>query len=77
MEWFNERLNVIGKVLSPLNIYLIVSQDKPADLKRQLAQLEEGSHPDWTKKLRRLETSYRERLRINTVIRDLVWPNES
>ncbi len=47
-------------------------QDKLSELKRQLAQLNEGSHPDWTKKLRRLETSYRERQRINTVIRDLV-----
>jgi hypothetical protein len=47
-------------------------QDKLAELKRQLAQLEEGSHPDWTKKLKRLETTYRERLRINTVIKDLV-----
>lgn len=46
-------------------------QDKLAELKRQLGQLNEGSHPDWTKKLRRLENAYKERLRINTIIRDL------
>lgn len=46
-------------------------QDKLSELKRQLAQLNEGSHPDWTKKLRRLEAAYKERLRINTIIRDL------
>lgn len=52
-----------------------LKQDKLGELKRQLAQLNEGSHPDWLKKLRRVETSYRERLRINTVIRDLVKLN--
>jgi Sin3 histone deacetylase corepressor complex component SDS3 len=46
-------------------------QDKLADLKRQLAKLNEGSLPDWQKKLRRLDYMYRERLRFNEVIRDL------
>ena len=47
-------------------------QDKLSELKRQLAQLNEGTHPEWMKKLKRLENSYKERMRINAIIRDLV-----
>ena len=46
-------------------------QDKLSHLKRQLEQLNEGNLPDYTKKLRRLGTKYRERMRISEVIRDL------
>ncbi len=46
-------------------------QDKLADLKRQLNRLNEGNLPEWTKKLRRLDSMYRERLRFNEIIRDL------
>ena len=62
----------MGMILNLRHVHPLLFQDKLGELKRQLAQLNEGSHPEWTKKLRRLETSYRERLRINTVIRDLV-----
>ena len=46
-------------------------QDKLADLKRQLAKLNDGSLAEWQKKLRRLDSVYRERLRYNEVVRDL------
>lgn len=46
-------------------------QDKLSDLKRQLAKLNEGSLPEWQKKLRKQDSMYRERLRINDIIRDL------
>ena len=43
-------------------------QDKLADLKRQKLQLEDRSHPEYQRRLRRLESLYRERMRINEVI---------
>ena len=46
-------------------------QVKLSQLKRQLEQLNEGKLPEYTKKLRRLETTYRERMRISSVIHDL------
>ncbi|XP_037077850.1 sin3 histone deacetylase corepressor complex component SDS3-like [Pollicipes pollicipes] len=41
-----------------------VYQDKLANLKAQLQQLKEGSHPDYNKKLRRLDFQHRERIRV-------------
>ena len=46
-------------------------QVKLSQLKRQLEQLNDGKLPDYTKKLRRLEATYRERMRISEVIHDL------
>jgi len=46
-------------------------QDKLQHLKRQLEQLNDASLPEYSKKLRRLEGTYRERMRICAVIRDL------
>ena len=46
-------------------------QDKLAELKHQLSQLQSGLLPDYAKRLRRLDTTYRERKRINNIIRDL------
>ncbi len=42
-----------------------------ADLKRQLQQLQERSLPEYIKRLRRLDTLYRERQRANEIIQDL------
>lgn len=42
-------------------------QDKLADLKEQLRQLHQGTHPDYVKRLRKLETAYAERKRVNQV----------
>ena len=46
-------------------------QDKLAHLKKQLQQLADGSHPEYIKKIKKLDTGIKERLFINTVIRDL------
>ncbi|XP_011053610.1 PREDICTED: sin3 histone deacetylase corepressor complex component SDS3 isoform X2 [Acromyrmex echinatior] len=45
-------------------------QDKLASLKKQLQQLKEGTHPEYNRKLKRLEAQYKERLRLNIVYRD-------
>ncbi|EFN79823.1 sin3 histone deacetylase corepressor complex component SDS3 isoform X2 [Harpegnathos saltator] len=45
-------------------------QDKLAGLKKQLQQLNDGTHPDYNRKLKRLETQYRERLSLNIIYRD-------
>ena len=46
-------------------------QDKLADLKRQLAKLNDGTLSEWQKKLRRLDLAYRERMKYNEVVKDL------
>ncbi|XP_012268612.1 sin3 histone deacetylase corepressor complex component SDS3 [Athalia rosae] len=45
-------------------------QDKLASLKKQLQQLKDGTHPEYNRKLKRLEVQYKERLRINGIYRD-------
>ena len=52
-------------------IALTISQDKLAELKRQLEQLRDGVLPEYSKRLRRLEASHKERVRVNAVIREL------
>lgn len=47
-----------------------VYQDKLASLKKQLQQLKDGTHPEYNRKLKRLEDQYKERLRMNTIHRD-------
>ena len=46
-------------------------QDKLADLKRQLRQLHQGALPEYSRRLRRAESVYRERQRVNAIVRDL------
>merc|ERR1712156_1226108 len=46
-------------------------QDKLADLKRQLAKLNDGTLPEWQKKLRKLDTAYRERVSIMMLLKTL------
>ncbi|XP_050447419.1 sin3 histone deacetylase corepressor complex component SDS3 isoform X2 [Cataglyphis hispanica] len=45
-------------------------QDKLASLKKQLQQLKDGTHPEYNRKLKRLEAQYKERLRLNIIYRD-------
>ena len=42
-------------------------QDKLAQLKKQLAMLEEGSLPEFSKRTKKIEQQYKERLRQNEV----------
>jgi len=46
-------------------------QDKLAHLKKQFSQLEDGAHPEYTRRLKKVEQGYRERMRINQVVREL------
>lgn len=46
-------------------------QDKLAHLKKQLLQLNDGTLPEWTKMKKKIDLNYRERLRINSVVREL------
>ena len=48
-----------------------IYQDKINNLKKQLQQLSEGNHPEWLKRLKRLDNQLKERLFINTVIKEL------
>jgi len=48
-----------------------IYQDKLHHYKSQLEELQSGTLPEYTKKLKRLEGTYRERMRICAVIRDL------
>ena len=46
-------------------------QDKLEHLRKQLKQLNDATLPEYSKKLRRVEATYRERMRISSVIKDL------
>ena len=46
-------------------------RDKLNHLKKQLQQLSEGNHPEWLKRMKRLDNQLKERLFINTVIKEL------
>ncbi|XP_046458446.1 sin3 histone deacetylase corepressor complex component SDS3-like [Daphnia pulex] len=47
-----------------------IYRDKLAYLKQQLEQLEQGLHPDYLRKLKKLETVYKDRLLLNEVWKD-------
>lgn len=47
-----------------------IYQDKLGSLKKQKQQLKEGVHPEYSRKVKRLEAQYKERLRLNAVYRD-------
>jgi len=46
-------------------------QDKLNHLKKQLQQLSEGTHPDWTKRIKKLDQQLKERMVISTVVKEL------
>ncbi|XP_076220470.1 sin3 histone deacetylase corepressor complex component SDS3 isoform X2 [Nomia melanderi] len=60
----------LGKSEEYTEIKEQVYQDKLASLKKQLQQLKDGTHPEYNRKLKRLEAQYRERLRLNIIYRD-------
>ncbi|KAJ9575793.1 hypothetical protein L9F63_007334 [Diploptera punctata] len=45
-------------------------QDKLASLKKQLQQLKDGTHPEYNRKLKKLDGAYKERLRLNLIHKD-------
>lgn len=45
-------------------------QDKLASLKKQLDELKANTHPEYVRRLRKLETQYKERIRLNEVYRE-------
>lgn len=45
-------------------------QDKLSNLKKQLEQLKNDIHPEYIRRYRKLESQYKERLRLNEVYRD-------
>ena len=47
-----------------------VYRDKLSSLKKQMHQLKDGTHVEYNKKVKRLETQYKERLRLNIIYKD-------
>lgn len=45
-------------------------QHKLASLNKQLEELKNLSHPEYLKRLKKLENQYKERLRLNEIYRD-------
>lgn len=45
-------------------------QDKLTSLKRQLVELKNGHHPEYVRRLKKLETQYKDRLRLNEIYRE-------
>lgn len=50
-------------------------QDKLASLKKKLQQLKDGSHHEYNKRVKRLESQYQERLRMNKLHREYMIEN--
>lgn len=48
-------------ILQTMLLDFRVYQDKLANLKKQLQQLKDGTHPEYNRKLKRLEAQYKER----------------
>lgn len=42
-------------------------QDKLANLKKKLAQLKDGTHYEYNKRVKKLESQYQERLKLNEI----------
>ncbi|XP_008196143.2 sin3 histone deacetylase corepressor complex component SDS3 [Tribolium castaneum] len=59
-----------GRHEEPLEIKEQMYQDKLASLKKKLQQLSDGSHHDYNRKVKKLESQYRERIRVNILYRD-------
>ncbi|KAJ0180774.1 hypothetical protein K1T71_004178 [Dendrolimus kikuchii] len=57
----------------PLEIKEQMYQDKLASLKKQLQQLEEGIHPEFLRRVKRLEHQLHERLRLNRIYKDHMY----
>lgn len=55
-------LKIVLNVYFDINLlYIRMYQDKLASLKKQLQQLKDGTHPEYNRKLKRVEAQYKER----------------
>ncbi|XP_014370909.2 sin3 histone deacetylase corepressor complex component SDS3 [Papilio machaon] len=54
----------------PVEIKEQMYQDKLVNLKKQLQQLEDGVHPEFLRRVKRLEHQLHERLRLNKIYKD-------
>ncbi|XP_039747385.1 sin3 histone deacetylase corepressor complex component SDS3 [Pararge aegeria] len=57
----------------PIEIKEQMYQDKLVNLKKQLQQLEDNIHPEFLKRVKRLEHQLHERLRINRIYKDHMY----
>ncbi|CAH0722018.1 unnamed protein product, partial [Brenthis ino] len=57
----------------PLEIKEQMYQDKLANLKKQLQQLEDNIHPEFVRRVKRLEHQLQERLRLNRIYKDHMY----
>lgn len=60
----------IGRHEEPLEIKEQMYQDKLASLKKKLQQLQDGTHSEYNRKVKKLEYQYKERIRLNVLYRD-------
>ncbi|GLV35909.1 uncharacterized protein CBL_09873 [Carabus blaptoides fortunei] len=60
----------MGRNEEPLEIKEQMYQDKLASLKKQLQQLKDETHPEYIRRVKKLEHQFKERLRLNTIYRD-------
>lgn len=61
---YHHYINSINSVLDikMLQILFRMYRDKLSSLKKQLQQLKDGVHPEYSRKVKRLDTQYKERL---------------
>ncbi|XP_076254207.1 sin3 histone deacetylase corepressor complex component SDS3 isoform X2 [Rhynchophorus ferrugineus] len=59
-----------GRQEEQLEIKEQMYQDKLANLKKKLAQLKDGTHYEYNKRVKKLESQYQERLRLNEIYKE-------
>uniref|UniRef100_A0A336MNU0 CSON001870 protein n=1 Tax=Culicoides sonorensis TaxID=179676 RepID=A0A336MNU0_CULSO len=59
-----------GPMDQPMEIKEQMYQDKLENLKKQLEDLKNGTHPEYAKRIKKLEQQYKERIRLNEIYRD-------
>ncbi|XP_030750514.1 sin3 histone deacetylase corepressor complex component SDS3-like [Sitophilus oryzae] len=59
-----------GRQEEQLEIKEQMYQDKLANLKKKLAQLKDGTHYEYNKRVKKLETQYQERIRLNEIYKE-------
>ncbi|XP_004930353.1 sin3 histone deacetylase corepressor complex component SDS3 isoform X2 [Bombyx mandarina] len=57
----------------PLEVKEQIYQDKLANFKKQLQQLEDSLHPEFLRRVKRLEHQLQERLRLNRIYKDHMY----
>ncbi|XP_008481151.1 uncharacterized protein LOC103517880 [Diaphorina citri] len=69
-SWMKDHLEFKVSWKKEPNANTLVYQDQLANIKKQLQQLRDFSHPEYNRRLKKIEMNYKDRLRTNALWRD-------